>query len=189
MMWLAALIVIVPIAAVVWRVIQVHRERLRHWTDLDTSGVRRGLEMLLKRGYDGGFVVLTEVGTDRFLQFRKYISAPGDFGIHMQFPRTTWSEQYYGDVLDLVQRRRLKCSRIPLTTPPTNEFLEVDFERNVDDAVGLACGIITEVFKSSSIRVRLSAEDICPIDDVVDRVDYPRVGQLFRDAMRRRFAK
>jgi hypothetical protein len=94
MVWGLALILFVPVAVVIWRVIQIRRETERQWENLDANGIHRGLEMLLKRGYDGGFAIVTEQGIDRFLQFRKYIRAPGDFGIHMHFPRTTWSELF-----------------------------------------------------------------------------------------------
>ena len=66
--------------------------------------------MLLRRGYEGAFVIFTDRETDRFVQIRKYIRAPGCFGLEMHFPRVKWSEPYYANAQRTMTQMGLQFS-------------------------------------------------------------------------------
>jgi len=100
-----ALVVLAVFVLFVRRAIVTYRIRKTEWECMDSVGMHHGLELLLKRGYDGAFAVFTDHRSERFLQFRKYIQANRQIGLEMHFPRALWSESYYADVLDLFGKR------------------------------------------------------------------------------------
>lgn len=83
---------------------RVIRKQERLWGSLDASGVQRGVDFLLRRGYDGGTARFSEDGTGFSVQFRKYINPNAAIGLEMQFPREPWSESHYSDVQAMLNR-------------------------------------------------------------------------------------
>jgi hypothetical protein len=90
------------------------------------------IDRLLRRGYDGSFVTISEPGTERFVQFAKYIKGQGRIGLEFAFPRTTWSEPYYDDLRLLLLQHGVALEKRSVNTPPTTEFLTVDCGRDTD---------------------------------------------------------
>ena len=86
MMWLViSLVLVVAIGLVLRRAVKGPARTVH------TLG--RSLRGLLRQGYDGGYLIIDVTSSERFLQFAKYINAPGDYGIYLGFPRGPWSEQ------------------------------------------------------------------------------------------------
>lgn len=150
------------------------------WGHLDEGGVHRGLSLLLRRGYDGATAIFTDRTSGSFVQFRKYIHAPGSYGIEMHFPKAPWSARYYTGVEDVLKKHGLEYERVPLDSEPTVEVLWVDFSRDVDRASSVTADIVRDVFGRPEIRLKLQAEDICPLDELVEREDHPRPHEILR---------
>lgn len=72
---------------------------------LTLADVRAQADLLLRRGYEGGVMIVTDVPSDRFVQFKKYIHRKGEFGLELGFPKAPWSLSYYDDVVTLVERQ------------------------------------------------------------------------------------
>jgi hypothetical protein len=87
------------------------------------------LAALLKRGYDGGLLVI-EIGLlgRRFLQLRKYIHAPGDYGIELGFPRATWSRKLFPQIEAFYSKFGIKYK---IQRNNGMDFLYVDFGRDL----------------------------------------------------------
>src|SRR5262245_45020356 len=104
------------------------------------------MEMLLKRGFDGAFVIFDEAKSERFVQFRKYIRGNGVIGLECHFPKAPWSSPYYRAVIDVLDRERLPFDEVQGSGKPVSEFLRIDFEADVASATRLVEHIFTEIF-------------------------------------------
>jgi hypothetical protein len=180
-------ILAVAISAIVgvfaWNMYLVWRAKDRTWGHLDEAGVHRGLSMFLKRGYDGSVAVLTDRSTGLFIQFRKYIHEPGQYGIESHFPRAPWSQRYYQGIQDVLKLRGVAFERVAAADgDPTVEFIHVDFGHDIDSATAIVAQIVVEVFLLPKVEMRLRAEEICVKDVLVDRKDFPRVSDIVRGA-------
>jgi hypothetical protein len=148
----------------------LHRYASRPYTwKVPVSDLRSSLETLLRRGYDGSFVLIKEPGTERFVQFAKYIRARGDFGLELGFPRTTWSGEYYSKLENLLVHEGTVFRRRPVATDPTTEFLEVDCGKDTELAFRIAYTILTTIFQiplSTRLRVRFS--NLSLTDELID---------------------
>jgi len=102
---------------------------------------------LLKRGYDGGFLIISISYSRRFLQIRKYIRQPGNYGIELAFPKAKWSLSCFDAVRDLCRRRGLD-SRV--SDEGVLDFLYADFGTNVSEANDCVKEILADIFGVSS---------------------------------------
>ena len=157
-----------------------YRRIMREWSGLAESRVAAGLHLFLKRGYEGATVILTDRKSGRFIQFRKYINAPAEFGMEMHFPRAEWSQPFYRGVQDVLQRHKVEFARVPLTDAPIVEVIHADFGRNADIAAQVTCDIVREVFGLPAVSLDFRANDICPLDESVERSDHPRPAEMLR---------
>ena len=105
------------------------------------KGVPRTLESiygpmndLLKRGYDGGFLLINISNTKRFLQVRKYINAPGKYGIELAFPKAPWSIPYFDSVCALCDRNGQPYTIAQDKFNGPLSFLYADFGKDVEKA-------------------------------------------------------
>ena len=144
---------------------------------MDIAGVRNGLDILLRRGYVGAFVILTDERSGGFVQFRKYITASREIGIEMDFPRAEWSEPIYSDVQVVLRRHSVEYTRDVLPSDRVPETIYVDFARETLLASTVARDIAIYAFHRSDGRLSLRAHDICPLDRLIDDVDALRPRQ------------
>ena len=128
------------------------------------------LERLLKRGYGGSFMVIEEPDGPRFVQFAKYIKGGGNIGVELSFPRAAWSEPYFDEFEQYLLTSEIAFKRQAVQTPPTIEFLDVDFGRDTAKAHEVAKAILAVVFKipiSTQLKVRFS--NLSLNDELIDR--------------------
>jgi hypothetical protein len=173
-LWLLAVVGLVLVTLLTRNAFRIYRKRESAWGDLDHEGVERGLRLLLKRGYDGAFAVLTDQPSGLFVQFRKYIRRPGECGIEMHFPRAPWSEPYYVGVQLVLRRNGVAFERIGLQIEPTTEVIRADFCQDVALAARVVTDIVVSVFHRPTISLHFKADDICPVDETVETFDHPR---------------
>ena len=157
---------------------KIGRQRVALWSDLDAAGVKRGLDLLLKRGYDGAFAVFRHRETGRFIQFLKYVTPEGKVGLEMHFPRADWSAPFYPKVLDALRQRgvefeRLAIDRRVVPDPDTTEFAYVDFGSDIDLATTVAEDIVADALELGEVRLAMTAEDLCWFDPDVEVITYP----------------
>lgn len=108
--------------------------------------VQKPINGLLKQGYNGGFLIIDISGSKYFFQLRKYIHAPGDYGIELCFPHAKWSINFFQEVVSLCNRDGLIYSIRTENADGSLEFLYVDFEKNVALAHKCLKNILLEVF-------------------------------------------
>jgi hypothetical protein len=124
---------------------------------------------LLKQGFNGGFLVITVDGSNKFLQLDKYIRAPGDYGIELAFPKAEWSLQYYDRLLTFCESHAIPYRLSSSSPMDPLEFLFIDFGRDyvrANDIVKKILMTVLEVPKDN--RVYFQLENASPEDRLVD---------------------
>jgi hypothetical protein len=81
------LTVIVCVAAIIGAVLVMamvtYRRRRRTYDSLTLADVRAQADLLLGRGYEGAVMVVTDIPSARFVQFKKYIHRKGSSGSNL----------------------------------------------------------------------------------------------------------
>lgn len=102
---------------------------------------------LLKQGYDGGFLIINISYSKKFIQFRKYINSPGEYGLSLDFPNARWSSALYEKVKSYCERNSVEYKTISRHDEGRKmEFLCVDFKRDINMAHEFLKGILCESF-------------------------------------------
>jgi hypothetical protein len=110
--------------------------------------LRVAIEALLRRGYNGGFLVIKVPYSSKFVQLRKYIHSPGKYGIELGFPRAKWSEMYFDDVFAYCKRAGLQpVLKDEIWRNSTMEFIYADFGRDIDMAHSCILYILIEILR------------------------------------------
>jgi len=121
------------------------------------------IDALLKRGFNGGFLVIKRWSNPEFLQLRKYIKDPSDYGIELCFPRANWSVAYFDSVSRYCDSNNFEYRSEIWNDQDGMEFLVVDFGQDVRGASGFVVEIFREVFsvdEQESFRIRLGNSSI-----------------------------
>jgi hypothetical protein len=166
--WLIAAFVLAFFLYVLW----LHQRRLREQANHDASAVR-----------------FEDTSVKRSLNFRKYISETGDFGVMMEIPRASLSNDEYAALTQLLSGLPDAELHALATGRSTDGVLRVDLGRNMDAATQLVASVFTTVFGTAELRVRVRARDICPLDELVDRRDHPRPLDIWRSKFSRKGAQ
>ena len=129
------------------------------------ADLKHPISQLLKRGYDGGFLVVKPVFSKRFVQFSKYIVRLGEFGIEMSFPRAPWSADFYELVEEKCKERDLDYSIEKKDSDNSLEFINVDFKTDTDSAYAVMVEIMTDIFGYPADKKYLALLDNACIED------------------------
>jgi hypothetical protein len=125
---------------------------------------------LLKRGFDGGFLIIDISRTKFFIQFRKYINAPGDYGIELCFPNAKWSSQFFEKLKNFCTKEGIEYSIANKNTDGQLEFIYVDFETDYQKAHSYVKKIVLEVFElDENVKIFVRLENATVEDKLIDR--------------------
>ena len=175
---LVGALVIALFTASARKTVKANQERIKAWSNLDVSGVKRGLDLLLTRGYQGAFAIFEHKETARFVQFLKYVDEHGNVGLETHFPRAEWSAAFYLEVVDLLRRRGIEFERHAVDRqivpdPQVVEFIYVDFAADTELAADVAATIARDIFKLGPAGLSMTADGICVFDRETEIIDYP----------------
>jgi hypothetical protein len=125
---------------------------------------------LLRRGYNGAFLVIDVSHTKYFLQLRKYISAPGEYGIELFFPNAKWSINFFNKLIDLCENEKIRYSLTKKNDNEQLEFLCIDFAKNSHDAYSFIKRILLEVFEvNEDTKLFIRLENATTEDVLIDK--------------------
>jgi hypothetical protein len=156
----AAILLAVAVTYLRWR---------REYDDLTAADLKQKADLLLRRGHDGGFMVISERRSGRFVQLRKYVHRKGEFGLELGFPNAPWSATYYDRVLKLIEDDAIPVVVQPTNDAPVTEFLLADFGRDTERLASIVSRIFYEIFDTpKDRRFRVKAEGIDAKDVLVD---------------------
>ncbi len=112
--------------------------------------LKRPIEDLLTRGFDGGFLIIDHAKSEKFLQLSKYVVDSKKSGIELGFPKADWSEGFYDDLKEYCLSRNLDFREdIP---QGENELFFINI--NFNDDSDLAFRTVKEVL-ANILRVGL----------------------------------
>lgn len=124
------------------------------------------LEVLLYRGYDGGFIIIEGKTKDVFLQFKKIILNKGNVILELGFPLAEWSNIYYKDFQKLLNEKGIKYDISPKNNENELEFTNVNCNMDIDFCKTLTKYIFIDVFKynENELNYTIQLIDVSPED-------------------------
>ena len=130
--------------------------------------LERPIKDLLKRGYDGGFLIIDISYSRKFLQLRKYIKSPGDYGIELAFPRAKWTVLTFDKLEKLCMESNFQYSIVKEVVNGPLEFLYIDFGRDFSKAHQVVTKILLEVFDvNSDVKLFVRLENATIEDELI----------------------
>ena len=114
--------------------------------DYTLDNLEQPLAHILRCGYHGGHLTIRHTESDRWIKFRKFIVAEGEYGLELCFPNMPWSNDYF-------ERLREYCveSQTPFvierddTAQPT-ESLVIGCGTDLSMACALARVVLARMF-------------------------------------------
>lgn len=158
------LVLLFAVAVVLAALLLYRRPKPReHVEEIGLPEVRRLLATLLERGYDLGFLVFELPGEERFVEFSKYIREGDRRGLTLDFPLAPWSEPYYEQVKGLLESRGISYVVEDTPNGPVKEFIQADFQQDLDTAAAVGRDIFIRVFRvDPSTRLTADLEQVAP---------------------------
>lgn len=130
--------------------------------------VRGYLHALLKRGFDGGFVIIEDMNSERFVQFSKYVRDKGHIGIEFSFPKAPWSVRYYDKIKDFLMNQNIAFVIQQVNSHSVTEFVDVDCDSDIDLSVGLVKETFYNIFGIQNPSFRIRPVNISVRDELID---------------------
>ena len=147
----------------------MYRKDRRRYDSCTLDDIKFWIESLLRRGREGGIVIITDIPSGKFVQFKKYIRRKGDYGLRMDFPKAPWSLPHYDAIGNALHRNAISFSIEPTDDEPVTEFLWVDFHQDTTLAMTAVKVILFDVFGlPHDRRFRLQGEDFSYKDELID---------------------
>jgi hypothetical protein len=130
------------------------------------------LSRLLRSGFDDAFAYVGPKYSKRRLEFRKYFSGVGSYGIEFRFPCGRWASAYFDTLRSFCEAESITYTIESRGSDDASSFLIADFGHDVDAAANFTRGVWTRVFglKEAAPR-RFGTENISPFGELVDRPD------------------
>jgi hypothetical protein len=132
--------------------------------------IKQPIKDLLQRGFDGGFLIIDVSSSKYFLQLRKYINEPGDYGIELSFPIAKWSLNLSDKLTEFCNRCGIAYNLEKDENKGSLDFLYIDFGKDYKKAHEYVSRILLEVFDinpDAKLFVRL--ENATVEDKLIDR--------------------
>lgn len=131
--------------------------------------VERPVKDLLKRGYNGGFLIIDIHRSKYFLQLRKYIHCPGIYGIELDFPNAKWSVHMFPKLIDYCEHHNISYRIGKEIADKPLEFLRIGFGKDADKAYKIITDIILQVFNlDEDVKLYAALENASTDDDLID---------------------
>jgi len=138
------------------------------------SNITKFLKILLFRGYDRGFLVISvqkDRKPKRFIQIAKYIEDKNKTGLRLAFPHAEWSQPYFNKLKDRLIKEKIKFEIETTESKEVPEFIVVDILQDLNFAIRLINLILTKVFNVSEIEpLELYMINISPDEEIIGNI-------------------
>ena len=162
MIWLILLVFIICVVLLVLRATKGPTHTL--------ETIDRPIKDLLNRGYDGSFLIVNIYRSKNFLQLRKYINAPDDYGIKLCFPNAKWSAQLFIKLKEFCDQNGIKYTIAEEKANKPLEFLYIDFAKEFFEAHKYVKNILLEVFGvNKNVKLFVRLENATIDDKLINR--------------------
>jgi hypothetical protein len=134
------------------------------------ESLERPIKDLLNRGYDNAFLIINISHSKNFLQLKKYIKEPGEYGIRLCFPNARWSNKFFKKLIIFCDRKAINYT---ITEENANEpltFLIIDFTKDVEKANRYVKEILLEIFEvDKNVKLFVRLENAAIENKLIDR--------------------
>jgi len=130
MIWIAVIIGIVAIAYLI-------ANRTIHYKAITFEDFPRFLASLMVQFSDGGLLFFEHEGSERSMQFVKYIK-DGKESLHFSFPEAPWSRDFFEGVKQRLLDEKIVFSIVKTDREPTKAFLDVADIPSIEQAVAIS---------------------------------------------------
>ena len=96
------------------------------------------IDGMMAQGGNGFLLFFEHEGSDRFLQFAKYIEGQNRTNLHFGFPLAPWSAIYYDQLKEKLVAEGFTCDERETGEEVVTRFLRVDYIRDGQEASRLA---------------------------------------------------
>lgn len=152
---------------------------IRHWgmkpvkhKNVSLRQLEKYLQVLLRRGYDGGLMFIQPPSGSReewFLQFRKYLYGESA-GLQFGFPQAPWSERYYSRLKEVLAGAGVPYHIQKAGEFEVKEFAIADISRDLDQGVQIVRLVLEDVFgRDPDGVVEVYFRAISPKDEQIGR--------------------
>jgi hypothetical protein len=145
------------------------RRHMKRFENVDLVGIEAYLSMLLKRGKGGAFLIVEDMGSERFLQFRKYVTGLRVIGIECYFPLAPWSVSYQQDLERMLTEQHLKFEEASGSGEPVANFIRIDFGPDAGLATRFVGEVFARLFGVADFKVRVRSHGISARDELINR--------------------
>jgi hypothetical protein len=149
---LGILLTVIGVAALLYGTLSVLSKIPMRHRNLTPERVRALLLTLATRGEEGSFLLLRIRSDERFIQFKRYGSTRGDWGLRSDFPNAPWSRMYFDQVHDLAEKGGYEYARTRTTEGDVAEFLTLNFGQDIQAAVEFATTVSSQIYAVSLER-------------------------------------
>jgi len=164
MVWIIVFFVGIGLSLIIWRGAKGPAHTLKT--------IEIPIQDLLRRGYHNGFLVINIHRSKYFIQVKKYIYNPGNYGIQLSFPNAKWSAQIFPKLYNFFKDSGIECSIGNEMADEPLEFLHVDFGKDVAKAHNTIKDIILKVFEfDDNIKFFVRLENATVDNELIDRRD------------------
>lgn len=165
---MTSLLIVALIVLSIFVLVIMMAKRPHYHKNVTLAQIRVHLEALLKRGYDGGFIIIEDMKSDKFVQFGKYIKEKGNIGLELGFPKAPWAEMYYDKFKGFLRSENIRYVTQSVNSKPVTEFIDVDCHTDIDLALKLVEGIFCDVFQIKEPSFKVRGENISAKDELID---------------------
>lgn len=132
------------------------------------TDLERYLRMLLRRGYNGGFLVIQVPNSPLFLQFAKYVTQEGRAGLQFDFPLADWSRSHWQPLIHAVTTHGFPF--MFQKGSDGTEFLVINLNQEIDRAAWLARLVLRTIYGLMDDQsVALFFQNVSPHDEQIGR--------------------
>src|SRR5262245_34545701 len=132
--WLFAGVVLVGVASLLYW----YGSRPIYYRGQPRDSIERFVRDLIAQGGDGSLLIICHEGSDRFVQFAKYIISAQKRNLRFGFPDAPWSRNYFEPVKEALLAEGFLCSEEHMAESDVRRFLVVDNIRTSSDASQIA---------------------------------------------------
>ena len=130
MIWLA---VVIGIAALIYLI----GSRTKYYKAVTFEDFPRFLASLMVQFSDGGLLFFNHEGSERFLQFTKYIH-DGKESLHFGFPDAPWSRDFFESIKKKFLDEKIHFSVVATHSEPTKAFIDVADIPSIEQATTIS---------------------------------------------------
>jgi hypothetical protein len=123
MTWLIIVVLVTAGAYVVLR--QLNKPK--YYRGITRDAFPKFINDMMSQGGDGFLLFFEHEGSNRFLQFAKYIESPSRRNLHFGFPLAPWSVDYYAALKDRLTAEGFRCVEREAGEGMVERFLCVDY--------------------------------------------------------------